>query len=1185
MKSELRKQLAEVRDDRTVAAARYPLEQLLQAAKQGRRVAITQAKGGYLSYVLADLLRHRQGPLVVVVPTAQAARQVQASLELFLPQTGWEVSQFPVPESSPYAEMSPDRASLCSRMRLGWELGELRGGQVLVVPLLGWVRKTTPAAMVRAASVTFAIRERLDGPAVAEQLRAAGYQSTSVVEDPGTFSLRGGLLDVFSPAYEKPFRVDLFGDQIESIRWFDPESQRSAGIVERAIAIPTREELLTEEGLEISRRRLRALADRLGTPSNKVSALLRELERKERYFGIETIQPAFAEALEPLASRIPKEATVVLVDPTDLFLEHARMMEAREREWSREREQGSIVFEPSEYFLSSEELIESFSAGGFQIEVGARDASLTTAEELAFPCLDVHEVERVRKARGNDEGAIAAALTVVDSWRDRVGRVVVVCSSRSTATRVAEVLRSQKREVQTLASSDALFEVQFPPATHLEVLVGDALEGFVAPSRALAVITERELLGKAMRRSGREQMHEATAVASFKELEVGDLVVHVDFGVAKYAGLTRLAVGDIENDFLTLEFAEGDRIHIPVYRLSKVQRYTGSSTFTRLDRLSGSTWEKTKGRIKAALADVAEELIRLYAERATREGFAFSAPDSMYHEFEASFPYEETPHQARAIDDVLSDMQSNKPMDRLLCGDVGFGKTEVAIRAAYKAVCDGKQVAILVPTTVLCEQHLNTFRRRLSETGARIEALSRFRTPQEVKAILAATAEGKVDIVIGTHRLISKDVEIPNLALLIIDEEQRFGVQHKERLKQLRSSVDVLTMTATPIPRTLEMSLLGIRDLSIITTPPPGRLSVRTHLARFRDSVVREGIEQELARGGQVYFVHNRVDTIYGLADEIRRMVPEARVGVGHAQMKDDELEKVMMDFIAHRIDVLISTTIVESGIDISTANTMFINHADKFGLAQLYQLRGRVGRGSDRAYCYLLVADPGRLPPDSKRRLEVLMEHSELGSGMAVAQHDLDMRGAGNILGDDQNGHIEAIGFELYSELLAEAVGELSGEPAQKAVEPEVKIPVAAFVPEDYVEDIGQRLSFYKRLSLAPDSATVYDVMDEMQDRYGPVPINVEHLRDLVLVKLIMKQIVAKQIEVGPKAIVVELLPETTLSPDKVMALIASTRGQYEVRPGLILVRKLQGRESVNLMETALLISREVARCARDAS
>jgi transcription-repair coupling factor (superfamily II helicase) len=525
-------------------------------------------------------------------------------------------------------------------------------------------------------------------------------------------------------------------------------------------------------------------------------------------------------------------------------------------------------------------------------------------------------------------------------------------------------------------------------------------------------------------------------------------------------------------------------------------------------------------------------------------------------------------------------MMSARPMDRLLCGDVGFGKTEVAIRAAFKAVVDGKQVAILVPTTVLAEQHLKSFRERLSMSGARVECVSRFRTTAETREIMDATRAGKVDVLIGTHKLLSKELEFRDLGLVVIDEEQRFGVQHKERLKQLRATVDMLTMSATPIPRTLELSLLGIRDLSMITTPPAGRLAVRTHLAKFTESVVREAILNEIQRGGQVFFVHNRVETIFNVADRIAQMVPEAKVLVAHAQMRDVELEDVMMRFLNREGQVLVSTTIVESGLDVANANTIFINEAQNFGLSQLHQLRGRVGRGSDRAFCYLLVADPRKLTEEARRRLDVIQEHSDLGSGLQIAHQDLDLRGAGNVLGRDQSGHIESIGFELFSELLEEAVAELKGEEVEARYEPEVKIPVAAFIPDDYIEDVSQRLAFYKRFSLAESNDQLFDIHGEIEDRYGRAPIAVTGLRDIVSLKITMKRLGANRIEGGPKAMVVELLPTTTVVPDKLIALMEAHRGKWEFRPGMVVVRHLKGAESTDMLGSALAMARDLMHC-----
>ena len=1161
--------------ERALRATRYPIDALVEALRDTGRAEVRASQLSYLALVAQDLVDRTERPLVVLAPTPADAREIHGSLSCF---TGLgNATLLTPPDVSPYAGVSPDRAQGLDRLGALWRAGRMEAGDVLVTSAVAWARRGAPHAALDARSIRIACDDELEVGSLRERLLAGGYAHVGLVEDAGTFSVRGDIVDIFPTDDERPVRIELYGDLVESIRRFDPVTQRNGEAVDALHVFPAREELLDEETLASARTRLQDLGAMLRVSSNKTSAVLKDLREGVRFFGIETLTPALYPALQSVAERVPADACVLVVEPDAVLAAVEDDLERRRDEYQREVEAGELVFAPEDFYVDEGELLGQLDRFAWRID--NKRLSARVEETVEFPSLDNADLVRVRKQR-EGESATESMLRLLTRWRETYGRIVCVCGTRGAADRLAGLLRTHGQDVVVRRGSVDLGTFVAAPCAQIEVCVGDIRDGFRSPSRGVTVISDREILGRSARRSARSQAQEATAIASFKELEPGDLVVHVDFGIARYRGLERMDAGGIGNDFLALEYADGDRLYLPVYRLSRVQRYAGSAGFTRLDKLGGTTWEKTKARVKRQLADIAEELVRIYAERKARTGYQYSAPDAHFSEFEAAFPFEETPHQAQAIEDVLSDMTSKRPMDRLLCGDVGFGKTEVAMRAAFKAVEDAKQVAVLVPTTVLAEQHLKSFRRRMKHTAVRIEALSRFRTSAEAKQIVKDASEGKVDILIGTHRLLGKDVSYHDLGLLIVDEEQRFGVTHKEKIKAMRSTVDVLTMTATPIPRTLEMAMLGIRDLSVILTPPPGRLAVRTHVARFKESMLREAIEAELQRGGQVFFVHNRVETIHNVAEELRRMVPRARIAVAHAQMRDVDLEKVMVRFLNRDVDVLLTTTIIESGIDIATANTMFVNQADKFGLAQLHQLRGRVGRGSQRAYCYLLVSDPKRLSDDARRRLEVLQTHSELGAGIQIAQHDLDMRGAGNILGRDQSGHIESIGFELYSELLDEAVAELRGEEREEGYEPEVKVPVGAYIPESFVRDVQQRLMFYKRYSVAESDEQLYDVHAELEERYGPAPEPVEALRDVCLLKLTMRSIRAESIEAGPNGVVVKLRPSTTLDPSRVMELITSSKGAYVFKPEMTLIRRLKGAESRHILASALQVAREVIHC-----
>jgi transcription-repair coupling factor (superfamily II helicase) len=636
-------------------------------------------------------------------------------------------------------------------------------------------------------------------------------------------------------------------------------------------------------------------------------------------------------------------------------------------------------------------------------------------------------------------------------------------------------------------------------------------------------------------------------------------MVHLDFGVGIYRGLEHIAIGGVEGDLLLLEYAGGDKLYLPVDRLALVQRYVGAEGLEpRVDRLGGAAWDRAKAKAREAVAEMAEELLQIYAARAVEKGFAFSPPDSLYKEFEASFAWEETPDQLSAIEDVIRDMASPRPMDRLVCGDVGYGKTEVAIRGAFKAVMDGKQVAILVPTTILAQQHYESFKKRFQDYPVTVEMLSRFRTVKEQKAILADAAAGTVDIIIGTHRLLQKDIKFKDLGLLIIDEEQRFGVTHKEQLKKMRATVDIMTLTATPIPRTLYMSMMGIRDLSIIDTPPVDRLAIKTFVARADDELIREAVMRELRRGGQIFFVHNRVQSIGAVAEHLAKVVPEAKIAIAHGQMHERELEKIMLGFMHGESNLLLCTTIIESGLDIPNANTLIVNRADNFGLAQLYQLRGRVGRSKVRAFAYFLLPPEGPIAPDARERLKILQDISELGAGFRIATHDLEIRGAGDILGAKQSGQIAAVGFELFTELLEETINKLKGEEQVERVEPEIKLRIPAFIPEDYLKDTNQRLVIYKKLTQATSEEDIADISEELNDRFGKPPLAAEYLMSVMQLRINFKKLLVKEAEFDGKRVILWFHEKTPVSPDIIIDMIRNNPKKYKFSPDFKLFAEL---------------------------
>ena len=812
---------------------------------------------------------------------------------------------------------------------------------------------------------------------------------------------------------------------------------------------------------------------------------------------------------------------------------------------------------PAELYLEAPQ-IEAALAGRRRIDFAA--LQLYDLQESRQHCrLNAEGNGDIRAALSREDGGMAALAERLRRWRGEGWRTLLVCHQRGQAERLLDLLAPYGM-TPVFDPAGTSFAVA---SGEVRLVLGELSAGFRLPDERQAVITEEEIFGERVRRRGAGEARAKALLSSLAQLREGDYVVHADHGIALYRGLLHLKADQIEGDFLKLEYAGADNLYVPVDRIEKVQKYVGGEGHVpRLDRMGGGAWEKAKLKARAAVEELARDLLQLYAKREMHEGFAFSPPDRMFREFEATFPYEETVDQLGAINETLSDMQSSRPMDRVVCGDVGYGKTEVAIRAAFKAVLDGKQVAVLVPTTVLARQHGETFRERFKGYPVTVEMVSRFRSPAEQRQVLQRATEGKVDILIGTHRLLQRDVHFRNLGLVIVDEEQRFGVSHKERLKKLRAEVDMLTLTATPIPRTLHMSLMGLRGLSVIDTPPVDRLAVRTYVTRFDDELIREAIVRELRRGGQVFFVHNRVQSIGAMADFIRTLVPEAKVVVGHGQMGEKALEEVMVSFIEGQANVLVCSTIIENGLDIPRANTIIINRADCFGLAQLYQLRGRVGRAKQRAYAYLLIPGEGTLTRDARERLKVLQELTELGSGFRVASYDLELRGAGDLLGQRQAGQIAAIGFEMYAELLEETIQELKGQAKEERIDPEIRLGLSAFFPEKYLPDPNQRLVFYKRLAAADEEAALYAIADELRDRYGEIPPPAELLFEVMKLRVLMKRLKVEQAEYDGRQLVFAFHAETPVSPEQILKRLEDPAGGYAFSPDYRLSIRL-GRQA----------------------
>lgn len=1158
------------------------MAELLAALARGeRRIVLSGLNGSAPAYLIAELLRAPRQGLVVITADQDAADEFSRELTFFGGGGENAPLSFPAWDSPPFSASSPHPDTSGARLDTLFRL-QNGLGRVVVMPVAAAMQRVMPAGIFNEASCYLVTGEEFERDDLMARLVKMGYANVPLVEDRGTFAVRGGIVDIFPPNLPTPVRIEFFGDTAESMRAFDPLTQRSLQPVEELVLLPSREVLLTDEVLADIAPRLKQCCDDLDIPADRRRRVLEGLKDAVYFQGIEYLQPLLHPGLSTIFDYAPSWP-LLLLDPEAIREAALRFAGEIDEGEEKARDAGLPHSPPGELFLGTEEL-EAAITGRSRLELSglALEGDGTTAV-IPVPC-EANADLRVTVSKETSH-ALTPLSATLRQWLDQGNRVLIACHQRPQAERLAELLAPYG--VPCLISEGTFPEAVGSPAPllppaggggHVTLLLGEISRGFRLPDARLALIAEEELFGRRVRRRGVSEVRKKQILASLAELKPGDFMVHIDHGIGLYRGLQHISVGGVGGDFLLLEYAGSDKLYLPVDRLGLVQRYTGpEGAEPHLDKLGGTGWEKAKGKARKAIEELAGELLEIYAQRQIREGFGFSPPDELYREFEASFAWEETPDQLSAIQDVLADMQHTRPMDRLVCGDVGYGKTEVALRGAFKAALDGKQVAILVPTTILAQQHYETFHERLKEYPVAVEVISRFRTPKEQKGILERLKKGEIDIIIGTHRLLQKDVAFKDLGLVIVDEEQRFGVKDKERLKAFRAVVDVMTLTATPIPRTLYMSMMGIRDLSIIDTPPVDRLSVKTFVARFSEELIREAVMRELRRGGQVFFVHNRVQTIAKRFEQLSAIVPEARIAVGHGQMNEHELEKVMLGFMHGETNLLLCTTIIESGLDIPRANTLIVDHADRFGLSQLYQLRGRVGRSTQRGYAYLLIPGEGAISADARERLRILQDISELGAGFRIATHDMEIRGAGDMLGSRQSGTVTEIGFELYNQMLEETICRLRGEEMTERVEPEINLRVPAFIPEAYVRDTNQRLVIYKRLTQAESEEDVLDVQNEVTDRFGPYPLATSYLFEVMKLRILLKRLLVRQIDFDGKALIISFHPRTPAPPDTIIAMMRNEPKRYQFTPDYKLVGTLKGTSFEEILETAKQLLRRL--------
>lgn len=1074
---------------------------LVKAFNTGRnQQQVFGLTGAQRNLLIAALVEDFNPAALVITNSEIEAGQVSDDLASLLPRV--RVEQLPVYELLPYQVLAHGKEVISRRLSIMEALCR-NEPLVVVAPVEALMRRLTPPDVFKSVVVDIAVGDRLETEELVRRLLVMGYERVDLVENAGHFSVRGGIVDIYPMTWETPVRLEFFDDEVDSIRLFEVGSQRSERKIYQCSVYPAREFIIPPEKWPMGRSAVKAdfrIQQRKLARSGDAAALqffeehyghqLEMLDNGVYFQGLEPFVPYFYPRASTLIDYLPTSVPVYIDEPQKVKEVVQSIQRERSETYADLLTRGKILPGQLKGYIDWDALYEG---------IGSRRTAYFTFMPRQSPFIRPQNIVNLTaKSMHSFLGHTEMLAEEIKQWRRNGNAVVMLVTGQDRGRHLLDALRDEKIDVFYVSNLD-----QEVKPSNAVICHGQLSNGFELVNARLVVITEGEIFGQ-RRRKRREQPREGNRMEPFTDLKVGDYVVHVNHGIGRYQGIVPLDIGGIRKEYLLIKYSGEDKLYVPTDQVSLLQKYLGAEVDApRLSRLGGAEWSRVKSRVREAVRDMAQELLALYAARETVYGYAFGADTVWQKEFEDAFPYEETADQVKAIEEVKRDMEGKRPMDRLLCGDVGYGKTEVALRAAFKAVMESKQVAVLVPTTILAQQHYNTFRERFSGYPVRVEMLSRFRSPREQRAIIKDLKEGRVDIVIGTHRLVQEDVLFKDLGLLVVDEEQRFGVAHKEKLKRMRTNVDVITLTATPIPRTLHMSLVGVRDTSLLETPPENRFPVQTYVLEEDPVLIREAIRRELGRGGQVFFVHNRVSDLDTIALWLKSLVPEARIICAHGQMREEELEQIMLDFIDGEYDMLVCTTIIESGLDIPNVNTLIVKDANNFGLAQLYQLRGRVGRANRLAYAYLTFRKDRVLNEVAEKRLSAIREFTELGSGYKVAMRDLEIRGAGNLLGAEQHGHIAAVGFDLYCRLLEEAVQEARGQKTEQPVETVVELPVEAYIPEEYITDTNQKVELYRRIAALKKPEEVPDLEEELVDRFGDLPRQVQNLLKVARIRV----------------------------------------------------------------------------------
>ncbi|OQY59981.1 MAG: transcription-repair coupling factor [Desulfobacteraceae bacterium 4572_88] len=1127
-----------------------------------QEIECTGLQGAALAYFVSEIQREHNRPVLVIVPSPRDAESFSEDIRFFSEPSAPPSVHFIPYNIFPFKRLSYHNETAAKRIRALYQLSTGEVSPIMVTTAEALMQKLIPKQEISDYAELLMTGEETHRDTLIRKLIAGGYTRSAIVEEPGDFCARGGILDVFSPSYPDPVRIEFFGDMVDSLRFFSAASQRTTAHLDEAVLLPAREAIMKMADMDPFIRRVRKHALLLGLPLSSVTTITDRIRDEGVFPGIESLISLIYPRLDTFFDYVPHQALFILTEPGSLEKAAKACQEQIMENYASTCDEGRLCVEPDALYLKWPAVMEQIERKK-PLFIRALPV-LTSPSESQARCSAHFSIENnsemtatLRDSR--EKGSLLLPLVQWINEKKEAGYATVIsCRTTSQADRLRSLL-------QPYGIAPELSE-SFPDPGRargsVHISLGPVSSGFVWEDLCVALVTEQEIFGAARTRRKVPKQKIQTGLLAFGDLKTGDLVVHIEHGIGRYEGLVKLDMNGNANDFLLLCYKDNDRLYLPVDRMSMIQKYMGVDGFEPiLDKMGGSSWERVKGKVRKSVEKMAGELLKLYAARRVRSGYAYEKPNGSFQDFEAGFPYEETPDQIRAIEDVLDDMTSPTPMDRLICGDVGYGKTEVALRASLVAINACKQVAVLVPTTVLAEQHFSTFSSRFEAYPVQVACLSRFRSSKEQRKIVEGMKNGSIDIVIGTHRLLQKDVSFRDLGLLVLDEEQRFGVRHKEKLKKIRSTVDVLALTATPIPRTLHMSMMGIRDISVISTPPEQRHPIITYISEFDDAVISEAIQRELKRKGQIFFVHNAIHNIARMASRVKKLVPEVRLDVAHGRLSEEELETVMLRFMNREIDMLVCTTIIESGLDVPAANTILVNRADRFGLAQIYQLRGRVGRGDEQAYAYLFIPSESVLGKDAQKRLKVLMEHSDLGSGFQIAMSDLKIRGGGTILGASQSGHIAAVGYDMFLKLMEHAVSELKGEPVADDLEPEINMSLSAFIAESYIPDIDQRLSAYRRLAKMKSLREISDFKAELTDRFGKLPAEAVNLLLKIMLKVLSIRAGVRRLDLADQHLALYFSEAHQKNPFGIMDMISTDSRRFKFTPDHVLKVRLEKR------------------------